>query len=110
MVEFGFSAWWILSRLGGGNGFRSGLLQALGARVSRRESKKIRVAAPSAPQSMTMLEVTGICPMVTMGLTMAPARNADAPKMADAAPALCRSVSIAVAVSPGWVSPKLKRV
>lgn len=72
-----------------------------------RQRGRVRLRQMMAPITITMLEVTSICPNATIGLEMAPATKPEAPKMALAAPAFWRSASSDVAVSPGCISPKL---
>lgn len=75
--------------------------------LSILQSGRVRRRQSSAPTIITMLEETSIFPNATIGLEMAPAKKPAAPKMALAAPAFLRSASRAVAVSPGYISPKL---
>lgn len=68
-------------------------------------SGRVRTRQSRAPPTMTADDDQKMLPIVTTGDTMAPATNDEAPKMALAAPALSRSLSMAIAVLTGCIIP-----
>ena len=68
-------------------------------------SGRVRTRQSRAPPTMTADDDQRMLPIVTTGDTMAPATNDEAPKMALAAPALSRSLSMAIAVLTGCIIP-----
>ena len=72
--------------------------------IEQRGSVKARHTM--APANITIDDVIIRLPIVTSGDTIAPPTNDAAPNMALAAPALLRSLSMAMAVLTGCINPK----